>query len=57
MKNEIVIYQPDELTARVKVRIEEETVRLISISPEPIDMSASYKRRRLIGLNILCLYS
>ncbi len=28
MKNEIVIYQPNELTARVEVRIEEETVWL-----------------------------
>ena len=28
MKNEIVIYQPDKLTARVEVRIEEETVWL-----------------------------
>ena len=28
MKNEIILYQPNELTSRIEVRIEEETVWL-----------------------------
>jgi hypothetical protein len=31
MKNEIIIYQPNELTERIEVRVEEETVGLIKI--------------------------